>query len=141
MRRKKYFSHFLPLIPNNSTKFSKHFSSIAIFKCSGSHVPQVFVLLQFCKESFIYFYFFICINFLYKNCSPYCVFQRVRFVYRIYLIKNSISQLSICNSIAILLREFETLISSFSPSTSKIHFQRKFSEAVLPFIPPNIIIS
>ena len=40
-----------------------------------------------------------------------------------------------------LSREFGIPISSFSPSVREIHFQKKFSEANLPFIPPNIIIS
>ena len=47
-------------------------------------------------------------------------------------------------SIAILWLEFGTLISmisSFSPSASEIHFQKKFPGVNLPFIPRNIIIS
>ena len=47
-------------------------------------------------------------------------------------------------SIVILSQEFGTLISmisSFSPSASEIHFQKKFPGANLPFIPRNIIIS
>ena len=47
-----------------------------------------------------------------------------------------ICQNCFAHSIAILLREFGALISLFSPSASEIHFKKKFSEANLPFIPP-----
>ena len=41
-----------------------------------------------------------------------------------------------CFSIAIISREFGIPVSSFSSSVSEIHFQKKFCEANLPFIPP-----
>ena len=47
----------------------------------------------------------------------------------------------ISSSIAILSRVSGIPISSFSPSASEIHIQKKLSEASLPLIPPNIIVS
>ena len=88
-----------------------------------------------CHERVIFF----------RACSMIIFIQLARFNYIL-----SFSEAYVCliyflmrnpYSIAILSLGFGIPISSFSLSVSEIHFQEKLSEANLPFIPPNIIIS
>ena len=91
------------------------------------------------------------VNF-FRACSVIIFIQLARFNYilsfseaYVCLIRTPYSSLYFLMrnpySIAILSLEFGIPISSFSLSVSEIHFQEKLSEANLPFIPPNIIIS
>ena len=91
--------------------------------------------LRFCRQKICSIYY---LHFSFEKYVPFQILKDLS-VENLETISTTLLSKFFLKSID--LESFGIPISSFSPSTYKIHFKKKCFEGNLPFIPPNILIS